>query len=137
MTAAAAKAATIPTGEYEAEIGGVSTYKATKPDQANSWIVNFVIVEGEFEGCEFTFFVTLKANDKKAAGFRASFYRNIGYVMPEDGAVDENTWAGLPASISIFNPTGADPKLNRVNKTKKAAEEGDGTEQPPADVDFV
>jgi hypothetical protein len=131
QVAAAELASKIKTGEYEAEIGGVSTYKSTKPDQSNSWIVNFVVAEGEFEGCEYLFFVTLKQGDKKASGFRASFYRNIGYVMPEDGAVDENTWVGNRAKVSIFNPSGSDPKITKVLKSAKSDESSDGPSNPP------
>lgn len=112
----AAKKDTIPAGEYEANITKVLPKKAAGEGKAGGFNIIFTVNEGEYEGCEYLFFLTKSA---AAAGVRAGFYRNVGYVMPEDGNVDENGWLGLPGRL-VIAPGPQGPKVMRVLTSKNA-----------------
>lgn len=123
--AASERAATIASGDYEVVIVGVNQQKA-KPGGYGSFVITFAIADGDYEGVEYPWWLTQSPN---AVGMRASFYRNIGYVRPEDGCVDENDFVGQPAKITLVNNDGQ-VKVMRVNKSEKLVE---GPEAEPAD----
>ncbi len=110
----------ITVGDYEADITGVSEQKP-EGDKKGAWIVTFAITAGEFEGCEYTNFVTWSS---KAAGIRAKFYRGIGYVLPEDGVIDHNDFLGQPALITI-GVKGGKKVITNVQRSARA-EDGSG-----------
>ena len=116
--AAAEKASTIESGDQEAVITGVSVQQG-RDGKAGSFVITWAIVDGDFEGCEYRQYLTLSA---AAAGVRAAFYRNIGYVRPEDGAVDENDFIGKYGKINLTNNDGS-VKVNRVAKSARQEEE--------------
>lgn len=122
--AAAEKASTIPSGEYEALITGVSIQTAREASRYGSFVVTYAVTEGDFEECEFTQYLTQSPN---AAGVRAAFYRNIRYVRPEDGGIDENEWIGKRAKITLKNVDGS-VKVARVapSEIQEAADEASG-----------
>ena len=126
--AAAEKASTIESGDYEAVITGV-TVQQGRDGKAGSFVITWAIVDGEFEGCEYRQYLTLSA---AAAGVRAAFYRNIGYVRPEDGAVDENDFIGKYGKPNLSNNDGS-VKVNRVAKSSRQADEAAGG---GSDADF-
>ena len=115
----------IPSAEYEGVITEVRTQKAKEGGFA-SWVVTLAVEGGEFDGCEYPSWVT---HSPKAAGVRAAFYRNIGYVTPEDGNVDENDFIGNRAKMTIENK-GNNPRILRLAKSAHAPEE---TEQSSDD----
>lgn len=117
----AEQAQQIPSGDYEADITGVSEQKP-QGEKKGAWIVTFAIAAGDFEGCEYTNFVTWSS---KAAGIRAKFYRAIGYLVPEDGVIDHNDFLGLPALITIENKNGRQDVRN-VQRSARA-DEGNGS----------
>jgi hypothetical protein len=123
--AAAEKASEIQSGDYEAIITGATVQQPRQGQAgAGSFVITWAIAEGDFEGCEYKQYLTLSPN---AAGVRAAFYRNIGYVRPEDGAVDENDFIGKAGKVNLVNNDGS-VKVNRVAKSERSEEATEGTD---------
>jgi hypothetical protein len=117
--AAAEKAASIESGKYEAVITGATIQKSRDGQGFGSFIITHTLVDGEFEGCDYTQFLT---HSPKAAGVRAQFYRNIGYVRPTDGTIDENDFIGHNCLITLL-VTDGNVKVTRVEKSARQEEE--------------
>lgn len=118
-------AQSIPTGDYEVDVVGVSEMKAKDATKFGSWIVKLSVVGGEFDGCQYDYWVTWSP---KAAGIRAKFYRAIGFVVPGDGNIDHNDFIGRPGLMTITNAAGnlRVTNLQRSARTEDDAAGGEG-----------
>lgn len=121
--AAAEKASSIPSGDYEAMVTSATLQKPREATKFASFVITWAVAEGEFEESEFTQYLTCSPN---AAGVRAAFYRNIGYVRPEDGVIDENEWIGKRGKITLNNLDGS-VKVVRVGKSDIASDEAEAS----------